>query len=117
MRRICNPEIICSIQIGSTNFQFPLSNLGEGSGLLIREAWFESTKGSHTLYGDCMLVSENAGYKLYCEVRKLDVTPQNNYVRIYTTYDWAKNPSIEQNKLELFLSDEELSTLRQSLTL
>ena len=26
---------------------FPMSNLGEGSGLLIREAWFESTSGSH----------------------------------------------------------------------
>ena len=64
-----------------------------------------------------MLVSENAGYKLYCEVRKLDIHPQDNHVRIYTTYDWAKNPEAEQNKLELFLSDKELETLRQSLTL
>jgi hypothetical protein len=63
-----------------------------------------------------MLVSENAGYKLYCEVRKLDIHPQDNHVRIYTTYDWAKNPYAEQNKLELFLSDKELETLRQSLT-
>ena len=63
-----------------------------------------------------MLVSENAGYKLYCEVRKLDVHPQDNHVRIYTTYDWAKNPDAEQNKLELFLNDKELETLRQSLT-
>ena len=63
-----------------------------------------------------MLVSENAGYKLYCEVRKLDIHPNDNHVRIYTTYDWAKNPDSEQNKLELFLSDKELETLRQSLT-
>jgi len=63
-----------------------------------------------------MLVSENAGYKLYCEVRKLDIHPQDNHVRIYTTYDWAKNPEAEQNKLELFLSDKELETLRQSLS-
>jgi hypothetical protein len=63
-----------------------------------------------------MLVSENAGYKLYCEVRKLDIHPNDNHVRIYTTYDWAKNPDAEQNKLELFLSDKELETLRQSLT-
>jgi hypothetical protein len=63
-----------------------------------------------------MLVSENAGYKLYCEVRKLDIHPQDNHVRIYTTYDWAKNPEAEQNKLELFLNDKELETLRQSLT-
>ena len=63
-----------------------------------------------------MLVSDNAGYKLYCEVRKLDVHPNDNHVRIYTTYDWAKNPEAEQNKLELFLNDGELETLRRSLT-
>jgi hypothetical protein len=63
-----------------------------------------------------MLVSENAGYKLFCEVHKLSVQPQDNHVRIYTTYDWAKNPNAEQNKLELFLSDKELEALRQSLT-
>ena len=62
-----------------------------------------------------MLVSENAGYKLYCEVRKLYVHPQDNHVRIYTTYDWAKNPEAEQNKLELFLSDTELDALKQAL--
>ena len=62
-----------------------------------------------------MLVSDNAGYKLYCEVRKLDVHPNDNHVRIYTTYDWAKNPEAEQNKLELFLNDGELEALRQSL--
>jgi hypothetical protein len=62
-----------------------------------------------------MLVSENAGYKLYCEVRKLDVHPQDNHVRIYTTYDWAKNPEAEQNKLELFLSDTELDAFKQAL--
>jgi hypothetical protein len=62
-----------------------------------------------------MLVSENAGYKLYCEVRKLSVPPQDNHIRIYTTYDWSKNPEAEQNKLELFLSDNELEMLKQSL--
>ena len=30
----------------SATILFPMSNLGEGSGLLIREAWFESTMGS-----------------------------------------------------------------------
>ena len=62
-----------------------------------------------------MLVSNNAGYKLYCEVRKLDVHPQDNHVRIFTTYDWSKNPEAEQNKIELFLSDIELDALRQAL--
>jgi len=62
-----------------------------------------------------ILVSDNAGYKLYCEVRKLDVHPNDNHVRIYTTYAWSKNPEAEQNKLELFLNDGELETLRQAL--
>ena len=63
-----------------------------------------------------MLVSNNAGYKLYCEVRKLDVHPQDNHVRIYTTYDWSKNPEAEQNKMELFLTDAELASLKRALT-
>jgi hypothetical protein len=62
-----------------------------------------------------MLVSNNAGYKLYCEVRKLDIHPKDNYVRIFTTYDWSKNPDAEQNKIELFLSDMELDALRKAL--
>jgi hypothetical protein len=64
-----------------------------------------------------MLVSENAGYKLMCETRKLDVPHGSNYVRIYTLYDWSKNPSAEQNKLELILTDEELIEFRKALTI
>jgi len=64
-----------------------------------------------------MLVSENAGYKLMCETRKLDIPQGSNYVRIYTLYDWAKNPSAEQNKLELILTDDELVEFRKALTI
>ena len=71
--------------------------------------------GEPNFYGVSMLVSDNAGYKLFCEVRKLDIHPKDNHVRIFTTYDWAKNPEAEQNKIELFLSDEELATLRKAL--
>jgi hypothetical protein len=52
-----------------------------------------------------MLVSENAGYKLFCETRKLDIPEGSNYVHIYTVYDWARDPSSKQNKLELILTD------------
>jgi hypothetical protein len=61
-----------------------------------------------------MLVQENSGYKLFCEMQKLDINGQN-YVRIYSTYDWAKNPDAEQNKMELFLTDSELAQFRMSL--
>lgn len=63
-----------------------------------------------------MLISDNAGYKLYCETRPLEVVSGTLHVRIFTTYDWAKNPDAEQNKMELILSLEELANLRQALT-
>jgi hypothetical protein len=63
-----------------------------------------------------MIVSENAGYRLHCETRQLDIPAGSNYVRIYTTYDWAKDPEAKQNKLELILSDDELNKFKQALT-
>jgi hypothetical protein len=63
-----------------------------------------------------MLINSNAGYKLYCETRKLEVPSDSFHVRIFTTYDWAKNPDAEQNKMELILSEQELENLRQSLS-
>jgi len=52
-----------------------------------------------------------------CETRKLDIPQGSNYIRIYTLYDWAKNPTAEQNKLELILTDEELVEFRKALTI
>jgi hypothetical protein len=62
-----------------------------------------------------MLISDNAGYKLFCDVRKTPVKPNDNYVRIYTKYDFAREPEAEQTKIELFLSDEQLVALREAL--
>jgi len=63
-----------------------------------------------------MLISDNAGYKLYCETRPLEISSDTFHVRIFTTYEWAKNPTAEQNKMELIMSSAELANLRQSLT-
>ena len=63
-----------------------------------------------------MLVSDNAGYKLFCETRPLATIADSFHVRIFTTYDWAKNLDAEQNKMELILSATELENLRQALT-
>jgi len=62
-----------------------------------------------------MLISENAGYRQFCETHKVKAQEDLNYVRIYTTYEWAKDPSQEQTKIELFLSDEGLENLRKAL--
>lgn len=64
-----------------------------------------------------MLISENAGYRQYCETHKVKAQEDLNYVRIYTTYEWAKNPEQEQTKIELFLTDVGLENLRKALTL
>jgi hypothetical protein len=62
-----------------------------------------------------MLISDNAGYKLFCETRPLEIVSGTFHVRIFSTYDWAKNPDSEQNKIEMILSLDELEKLRQSL--
>ena len=62
-----------------------------------------------------MLISNNAGYKLFCEARPLEIPKDTFHVRIFTTYDWAKNPDAEQTKMELILSLQELENLRQAL--
>jgi hypothetical protein len=63
-----------------------------------------------------MLINDNAGYKLFCETHPLVAIADSFHVRIFTTYDWAKNPNAEQNKMELILSSKELANLRQALT-
>jgi hypothetical protein len=63
-----------------------------------------------------MLITENQGYKLFCETRKVETPEDKYYVRLYTKYDFAKNPDREQTKMELFLSSKEIEKLIQSLT-
>jgi hypothetical protein len=62
-----------------------------------------------------MLVNDNGGHKVFCEVKKIHVGENNNHVRIYTTYDGSREPDYQQTKFEAFLTDAELATLRNSL--
>ena len=63
-----------------------------------------------------MLIADNGGHKTFCEVKKIHVGENNNHVRIYTTFDGSREPDYQQNKFEAFLTDQELDTLRQTLT-
>ena len=63
-----------------------------------------------------MLISDNGGYKVFCELRKIHVGENNNFIRFYTTFDGSKDPEYKQTKLELFLTDEELETLRKAIS-
>jgi len=63
-----------------------------------------------------MLICDNGGHKTFCEVKKIHVGENNNHVRIYTTFDGSREPDYQQTKFEAFLTDQELDTLRQTLT-
>ena len=62
-----------------------------------------------------MLVSNSAGYKVFCETNPIDALPGHYHVRMYSTYDHAKDPNEQQTKLDMVLSSMELEYLRLSL--
>lgn len=64
-----------------------------------------------------MLVSNSAGYKIFCEKNtvELDYIENKNHLKFYTTYDGSRDPEYKQTKLEMFLTDNELEILRQIL--
>jgi hypothetical protein len=63
-----------------------------------------------------MLITDNGGHKVFCEVNKIHVGENNNHVRVYTTFDGSRDPEYKQTKIEMFLTDNELSALRTALT-
>lgn len=63
-----------------------------------------------------MLVSNSAGYKVFCETKHVDVLPGHYHIRIYTTFDQSKEPNYQQSKFDMVLSQIELEQFRQALT-
>ena len=63
-----------------------------------------------------MLITDNGGHKTYCEVNKIHIGENNNHVRVYTTFDGSRDPEYKQTKFEAFLTDNELVSLRNALT-
>ena len=62
-----------------------------------------------------MLITESQGFKLFCETRKIDTPADTYHVRIFTKYDFSKDPESEQTKMELFLTSNELEKLSKML--
>ena len=52
-----------------------------------------------------MLVSNSAGYKVFCETKQIDVLPGHYHIRVYTTFDQSKDPDYQQSKF----SDAEIN--------
>jgi hypothetical protein len=63
-----------------------------------------------------MLVSNSAGYKVFCETKHIDVLPGHYHVRVYSTYEHSKDPEYQQSKFDMVLSATELEQFRQALT-
>ena len=63
-----------------------------------------------------MLISDTAGYKVFCETKPIDAVPGSHHVRVYTTYEHASDPDYQQNKLDIILSSLELEYLKLALT-
>jgi hypothetical protein len=64
-----------------------------------------------------MLITDNGGHKVFCEVNKIHIGENNNHVRVYTTFDGSRDPEYKQTKFEAFLTDEELNALKSALTI
>jgi hypothetical protein len=62
-----------------------------------------------------MLVSNNAGYKVFCETKIIDVLSEHYHVRMYSMYEHSNDPEYQQTKIDMVLSATELEQLRQSL--
>ena len=63
-----------------------------------------------------MLISDNAGYRVYCEVTGFNETDKRHCIRFYTTFAGSKDPEGKQKKMELFLTDEELLNFKEMLS-
>ena len=63
-----------------------------------------------------MLVSNSAGYKVFCETKHIAVLPGHYHVRVNSTYEHSKEPDYQQSKFDMVLSQAELEQFRQSLT-
>jgi hypothetical protein len=62
-----------------------------------------------------MLVSNNAGYKVFCETKHIEALPGHYHIRIYSTYDHSIDPVFQQTKLDMIVSSVELEYLLLSL--
>jgi len=62
-----------------------------------------------------MLISNSAGYKVFCETKPVDVLPGHYHVRVYSTYDHSKDPDYQQTKIDMVLSAIELEYFKLAL--
>jgi hypothetical protein len=61
------------------------------------------------------LIQTAGEYKLFAEVRSVDLVPGTSVLQFTTTHDGSKYPEDEQVKLQLILGNAELLALKDLL--
>jgi hypothetical protein len=74
--------------------------------------------GKRTYYGTVKkkmkkLISNNAGYKTYVEISSILRPADHKYLKITTTYDYAKDPTDHRTKFEMLLTPEVIDQLKE----
>ena len=59
------------------------------------------------------LISNNAGYKTYVEVLDVMRPSDHKYLKVTTTYDFAKNPLDERVKFEMLMTPEVIEQFKE----
>jgi hypothetical protein len=59
------------------------------------------------------LISNNAGYKTYVEISSILRPADHKYLKITTTYDFAKDPTDERTKYEMLLTPEVINQFKE----
>jgi hypothetical protein len=61
------------------------------------------------------LISQNGGYKVYAEMKQIDYPEKTKVLQFSTEWDNSKSPETEHVKFTMFLTDDQLSTLKQMI--
>ena len=59
------------------------------------------------------LISNNDGYKTYVEISSVLRPADHRYLKITTTYDFAKHPISERTKFEMLLTPEVIEQFKE----
>ena len=59
------------------------------------------------------MISNNAGYKTYVAITDILRPADHKYLKITTTYDFAKDPAEERTKFEMLLTPEVIEQFKE----
>lgn len=61
------------------------------------------------------LISDNAGYQIWCSIYKIDAVPDSYSVELYSVYKNAKSPDEQRTILATTMTQAELQAFQAAL--